>query len=76
MHIEQAEGGIIKGTYILYTSMNSSLALLESLVHYDILDIPPQLYIIQLEVNDNTPLLMLPEDALSEKLDAARVDTN
>jgi len=50
-----------KGTYILYTSINSSLALLESLVHFDIQDIPPQLHIIQLEIDDNAPLFILPE---------------
>ncbi len=51
-----------KGTYMLYTSINSSLALLESLVHFDIIDIPPQLYILQLEVDDNASLFILPEN--------------
>jgi len=31
-----------KGTYMLYTSMNSSLAYLETLVHFDEADMPPQ----------------------------------
>lgn len=50
-----------KGTYMLYTSINSSLALLESLVHFDILDIPAQLYIVRLSVNDSAPIFSLPE---------------
>ena len=55
-----------KGTYMLYTSMNSSLALLESLVHFDILDIPPQLYIMELEVDDQAPIFILPAEGYPE----------
>jgi RES domain-containing protein len=38
-----------KGTYMLYTSMNSSLAYLESLVHFNETDVPPGLYITVIE---------------------------
>ena len=50
-----------KGVYMLYTSENSSLALLESLVHFDEGETPPQLYIIELEIPDNAPVYMLPD---------------
>jgi RES domain-containing protein len=49
-----------KGTYMLYTSETSSLAYLESLVHFDKILIPPQLYIVQLEVDDASPIYTLP----------------
>ena len=42
-----------KGVYMLYTSENSSLAFLESLVHFDEGEIPPQLYSIELEIPNN-----------------------
>jgi RES domain-containing protein len=50
-----------KAVYMLYTSENSSLALLESLVHFDEGETPPQLYIIELEIPDNAPVYMLPD---------------
>lgn len=50
-----------KGTYMLYTSANSSLALLENLVHFDESDFPPQLFIVQLEIKENT-LFYTPAD--------------
>jgi len=40
-----------QGTYMLYTSENSSLAYLESLVHFDPENIPPQLFIMRLELS-------------------------
>ncbi|OOQ61459.1 RES family NAD+ phosphorylase [Mucilaginibacter pedocola] len=39
------------GTYILYTSENSSLAFLENLVHFDSDNIPPELFLTQIEIN-------------------------
>jgi RES domain-containing protein len=48
-----------KGTYMLYTSETSSLAYLETLVHFDKILIPPQLYIVQLEVDDASPIYTL-----------------
>ncbi len=50
-----------KGTCMLYTSENSSLAYLENLVHFNIAVYPPHLYIIQLEVDDDQALFILPE---------------
>src|SRR5678815_4844372 len=45
---------------MLYTSENSSLALLENLVHFDKTIFPPQLYIMQLELDDTAPVHELP----------------
>lgn len=50
-----------KGTYMIYTSENSSLALLENLVHQDESELPPDLYIMELSFPDNTPLLSVPD---------------
>lgn len=49
-----------KGTYMLYTSENSSLAFLESLVHFDKSDFPPHLYVMHLEVDDAAPIYTVP----------------
>ncbi len=48
-----------KGTYMLYTSENSSLALLETLVHFEETEYPPNLYIMQIEVSDKAPIHIL-----------------
>ena len=50
-----------KGTYMLYTSENSSLAYLETLVHFDETDYPPNLFIVKIEVDDKQPFYVLPE---------------
>jgi RES domain-containing protein len=50
-----------KGTYMLYTSENSSLAYLETLVHFDETDYPPNLFIVKIEVDDKQPFYLLPE---------------
>ena len=52
-----------KGTYMLYTSENSSLAYLESIVHFDPVDLPPHLFILTIEVNDRSPLYTVPDSA-------------
>jgi RES domain-containing protein len=49
-----------KGTYMLYTSENSSLAYLESLVHFDKILIPPHLFITELEITDDSLIYTLP----------------
>lgn len=41
-----------KGTYMLYTSENSSLAYLETLVHLDEFNLPPHLYLTVIEIKD------------------------
>src|SRR5690349_7726784 len=45
-----------KGIYMLYTSESSSLALLENLVHFDKLLMPPNLVLIKLEMDDKAPV--------------------
>jgi len=48
------------GTYMLYTSVNSSLAYLETLVHFSELNSPPGLYFAQIEV-DETIINQVPD---------------
>ncbi|HYO22907.1 MAG TPA: RES family NAD+ phosphorylase [Flavisolibacter sp.] len=50
-----------KGTYMLYTSENSSLAYLETLVHFDERDNPPNLYIMKIEIGTTAPVYSLKE---------------
>src|SRR5690606_24274992 len=45
------------GTYMLYTSENSSLAYLENLVHFDSDIIPPNLFIMGIEVTGPPELI-------------------
>jgi RES domain-containing protein len=45
-----------KGTYMLYASATSSLALLENLVHFDESEFPPKLFILRIEINDNATI--------------------
>jgi len=50
------------GTYMLYTSENSSLAYLENLVHFEIENSPPNLYIMSIELKvDDTFIYTLPD---------------
>lgn len=42
-----------KGTRMLYTSESISLAILESLVHLQVVDIPDKQYLLQIELPDN-----------------------
>ena len=52
-----------KGTYMLYTSINSSLAYLENLVHFDESDLPPDLYIVAIEIKSPNKLVyQLPDN--------------
>jgi len=46
-----------KGTYMLYTSVNSSLAYLETLVHFNEPDLPPNLYIASIEIKKSNALI-------------------
>jgi RES domain-containing protein len=50
-----------KGTYMLYTSENSSLAYLECLVHFDNSLMPPELFIVAMEISNKAPLYIFPE---------------
>lgn len=49
------------GTYLLYTSESSSLALLENLVHFDVADVPPRLYLMHIALDAGAPVLALPD---------------
>jgi RES domain-containing protein len=40
------------GTFMLYTSINSSLAYLETLVHFNQINMPPGLYVTQMEIDE------------------------
>ena len=52
-----------KGTYMLYTSMNSSLAYLESLVHFNEIDVPSNLFISSIQLPDSGQLIyQLPDN--------------
>jgi RES domain-containing protein len=51
-----------KGTYILYTSENSSLAYLENLVHQAEPELPPHLYIAEIRVEDAAEILIVPDN--------------
>lgn len=55
-----------KGTYMLYTSETSSLALLENLVHFEPQDYPPHLFIIHLEYAIESPVYTLPDESYPE----------
>lgn len=50
-----------KGIYMLYTSINSSLAYLENLVHFDT-DVPTNLHIAEIELADDSMIYQLPDD--------------
>jgi len=50
-----------KGTYILYTSENSSLALLEYIVPFGQDLMPPQLYMMEILIKDSTLIYEPPE---------------
>lgn len=50
-----------KGTYMLYTSENSSLAYLETLVHFDEVDYPPDLFIVKIEIDKKAPVYVVKE---------------
>lgn len=50
-----------KGTFMLYTSENSSLALLESIVHFDPANMPPELYLMEIELDRAAHIYTLPD---------------
>ena len=54
------------GTYMLYASESSSLALLENLVHFDLDELVPHLYLIHIEVQNRAPVWTLPEEEYPE----------
>lgn len=54
------------GTYMLYTSENRSLAMLEVLVHFDQDLFPADMYVMEIEIDDSAPLHVFPERSLPE----------
>ncbi len=46
-----------EGTYALYTSENPSLAFLEILVHTDLPELPPRMFIITIEIDDKAKIM-------------------
>jgi RES domain-containing protein len=55
-----------KGTYMLYSSETSSLAYLENIIPFDKGEMPPQLYLTELEVKQES-LICTPPDAVYHK---------
>jgi len=53
-----------EGIFMLYTSTHASLAMLEVLVHADESEIPPQLFISQIEISEGAPIYQFPEEEL------------
>jgi len=54
------------GIFMVYTSINSSLALLENLVHFDESELPPRMFIIHIEIAEKAPLYQFPDQDLPE----------
>lgn len=52
------------GIFLLYTSMNSSLAILESLVHFDESELPPRMFIMHIEIDETAFIYQFPDNNL------------
>ncbi len=52
------------GIFLLYTSMNSSLAILESMVHFDESELPPRMFIMHIEIDETAFIYQFPDDNL------------
>ncbi|RYY28952.1 MAG: RES domain-containing protein [Sphingobacteriaceae bacterium] len=50
------------GTYMLYTSENSSLAYLETLVHTNKHFLPSDLFIVTIAIDDKAPIYTIPNE--------------
>lgn len=53
-----------EGIFMLYTSLNASLAMLELLVHADESEVPPHMFISQIEIPDTAPIYEFPDQEL------------
>jgi len=53
-----------EGVFMLYTSTHATFTMLEVLVHADESEIPPQLFISQIEISDDAPIYQFPEEEL------------
>ena len=54
-----------EGVYALYTSEHSALAMLEVLVHVDEGELPPDMFIMTIEIMDTAPVYTVPDEQLS-----------
>jgi len=50
-----------EGTFALYTSENQDLAMLELLVHIDESELPPNMFVMKIEVDDSNLILKINE---------------
>lgn len=55
-----------EGTFALYTSESRALAMLELLVHVDETELPPNLFIMTIEVDESALLYEMPDDDMPE----------
>lgn len=53
-----------EGVFALYTSENEALALLETLVHVEESELPPDLYIMKIEIAASAPIYVYPDKKL------------
>lgn len=53
-----------EGVYALYTSEHSALAMLEVLVHVDEGELPPDMFIMTIEISDAAPIYTVPDERL------------
>ena len=53
-----------EGVYALYTSEHSALAMLEVLVHVDEGELPPDMFVMTIEVADTAPVYTVPDEQL------------
>lgn len=53
-----------EGVFCLYTSESRSLAMLELLVHVDESELPPNLFVMTIEVDEIAPFLEIPDSEL------------
>ncbi|MGN7720190.1 RES family NAD+ phosphorylase [Chitinophaga sp. 22620] len=54
------------GTFALYTSENRSLAMLETLVHVDDSEMPPDMFIMEIGISDQAPVYAFPDERLPD----------
>lgn len=55
-----------KGVHALYTSESRALALLEVMVHVDLEDLPNNLYIMQIEIGDESAMHTIADSTLPD----------
>lgn len=53
-----------EGIFALYTSENEALAMLEILVNVELTELPPNMFVMNIQVNDEAPVFEIPDKAL------------